>query len=385
LAEGIFEWTKSEEAATRRAAALAFVRLTDNAERVRPILMRMLLDSDPHVARQAALLLAEYTPAELPDLVKNLLMPRVHSPEESIQISAVAALSGMPEAAASERLTLIRMLASESSKMAVSRTLQYELAEALGSMGPVAKDAGPAILSLLERTHRRDPRIVAPIIALGKIGAGDQEVLNALLEMQNQGAFERTSVKLAIIESLGQLGGDSEVVLESLTELAQHERSIETRVAALRAIARLELDAETAELTFSSFLRNENVNIRVAACLLLVEKGRPEEIILDLAKLLKDTNYFVRILAANSLAELGPQARDAVPALNRAAEDRTNNLSANVSAVEDEEGEMNWDLFDGKLRELNRSSVQKAVRYALSAIGRATEGVKTAQLGRRSN
>jgi hypothetical protein len=58
------------------------------------------LDSDPHVARQAALLLAEYTPAEFPDLVKNLLMPRVHSPEESIQISEFAALSFMPDAAA---------------------------------------------------------------------------------------------------------------------------------------------------------------------------------------------------------------------------------------------------------------------------------------------
>ena len=371
-------WADSEDPAIRQAALVALVRTTSDRERARPILLRRLADGSPQVARQAARLLARIAPSELPDIVRDLLMPRVDSGQESVQIAAIAALSGMPEAAASERISLIRMLSVVSSEMAVSLPVQYALAETLGSMGPAARDAVPAILSLLQRTSPEDPRLAIPIAALGKIGDNSPAVVETLIRLYDEPAIRRPAVQLALIDALSRLGGADPYVFERVSEDAFTGRTARVRVAALRATTRFDVDAESAQAIYLLALEDLDPNVRIAACLLLAEHGRPDDIVLDLVHVLSDEHDFARIVAAHCLAGLGPSARAAVPTLAAAAENPANRPLYNITSWHDDEesDSLQWDLFAPPIRALSRSSVKMAVQSALSAIERP---VKTAR------
>ncbi len=306
----ILTWTEADAPAVRLSAARALVCVADDSERVRPVLAKLLLDANPQVAHQAGELLAKVAPQDLPGIAQNVLLPRVLWGEESVRLSAIAALSGMPEAAASKRLALIRLLATESSDMPVSTTVQFALAEALGDMGSHARDASPALMHLIHRTSPGDPRLAIPVAALGKIGTDDPAVLKLLMELHDLPHSRHSRLPLTVIEALGRLGGGNAAVLELLTKDAGHAKAARMRVAALRAIAHLETRSDTTQMAYIHALRNDNVNVRIAACLLLVENGDPDEAAVELSRLLDDSCYIVRIVAAHSLAALGSHAAE---------------------------------------------------------------------------
>jgi HEAT repeat protein len=212
-----------------------------------------------------------------------------------------------------------------------------------------------------------------------------------LIQLHDLPAIRRSHLQIAVIDALGKLGGNEAEVLELLDSDSLHAKSARVRLAALRAVANLEIDAETAQTIYLPALSDENVNVRVAACLLLMEHGRPEEIVMDIAKLLEDCSYFVRILAAHSLAGLGPHAIEAIPSLTSAMQDRNNVHPLNLLEVipdaemSEEMEYVDWSLFDGKLQTLNRKSVHSAVRSALAAIRSQTGSVNTAFLAEPIN
>ena len=178
----VLPWVDDEHPSVRMAAMKALVQATDEPARAVPVLVRMVSDAHPRVAATAGRLLAEADPKTADEVVRHVLLPRLQSEEPAVQIGAAGALTGMPQATA-HRLTLIRLLAVESSASPVTPMVQYQLAEVLGEMGPLGEDAVPALLHLIERTSPHDPMLIVPVTALGKIGNGDRSVLDVLIRL----------------------------------------------------------------------------------------------------------------------------------------------------------------------------------------------------------
>ncbi len=211
----ILPWTDDENPAVRIAAMKALVRSADEPARAVPVLVRMVSDSHPRVSAVAGNLLAEADPNTAENVVQSVLLPRLQSDEPAVQIGAAGALSEMPQAAA-HRLTLIRLLSAESSASPVTPMVQYQLAEALGNIGPLAQDAVPALLNLIQRTSPHDPLLIVPVTALGKIGYADRTVLDVLIRLhglpQRHHGFRLHS---AVIATLGKVGFGNKDVLRS--------------------------------------------------------------------------------------------------------------------------------------------------------------------------
>ena len=317
-------WTNDENPAIRAAAAKVLVRVADDRNRVVPILVRMVSDAHPRVAEVAGHLLAETAPQTAQAVVRDVLLPRLQSDEAGGQIAAAGALSGMSRFAAGERLTLIRLLARESSASPVTPVVQFELAKALGNMGPIAQDAVPALLNLIERTSPRDPLLIVPVVALGKIGYADQSVLDVLIRLHGHPQSRRSRLRPAVIATLGKVGSGHKKVVKLLTADATRSSSPAVRLAALKAVESLPIDRETIHAAYASALKSENINVRLGACWLMAKRDNTEhaeQTAWDMILLLEDYSPYVRTLAAQTLAGLGPQAADALPALSKALAD----------------------------------------------------------------
>jgi len=376
-------WTEDNDPAIRCAAASALVRVSGDFGRIRPILRDLLLDSDPGVARHAGQLWSEAAPEELTGIVREVLLPRVMSSREPAQISAAAALSGMPQAAAAKRWELIRLLTTESSETTVSRTVQVELAQTLGTMGAAARDAVPAILGLIHRLGPSDPRTAVPVTALGKIGCPDPGVISTLIDLYKRTSFKNVTVRIAVAESLGRLGGGRSDVLELLTREVDLGNPLRVRLAALRAIDDLEKDTEYVQAMCSDFLNHDFVDVRLAALSLLQERGMTPSMAEPLGHLVSvDESARIRLLAARSLEAMGPQAAPALRALESALDDPWNRAPFNLDHFDNDDriGRFADTSLQSLLPSNERGSVHQAVRRAIRAIRQPNgETVETAR------
>lgn len=369
----IQQWTQDSDPDVRLEAITTLVRITDDLDRVVPSLRELLLDSHPDVARRSARLLAEVAPEAVPSIITQVLLPRLSSRNVPTQVSAAAALSGMPEAAAAHRLTLIRLLANQSSDRVIAPAVQFQLTEALGNMGPIARDAVPVLLNLVQRTDWNDPQLIVPLRALGNIGPSDRSVVKTLLQLHERLGRRSRALRIVLLETLGKLGqGDAEV-FDFLVERSREAHSPRERLAALRAMVACQENSDSTQALLILALDDEDCNIRLGAGLLLMEQGNVEELVPSLAVLLQDENPFVRLLAAHSLATLGPQARSAKLALVQTLDD-----PESQSTYYYEEDEIDWSLFDEKLQNLRRGSVHQAIRSALAATDASPHKGKTA-------
>lgn len=360
----IESFTKDRKPAMRRAAAAALVRVSGDFDRARPVLRGMLSDSDPDVVRYVAELWFQNAPEELPALAEDVLLPRLASANEPAQVSAAAALAGMPQVAVPHRVRLVRMLSDKSADSSVPLSVQVQLALVLGNMGSAAEDALPAVLGLAQRMDPRDDRISVPVMALGNIGTADPAVLDTLFRLHRRIAVERSETRVAVALALGKLGRGNATAVKLLNRDAMYAEDTRVRLAALKALGQANADKEALQETLEFLLSDEEVNIRLAACALLVQQCRYQEITMDVAMLIEDDNPLVRLLAARSLESLGKDAVDALPSLSWAL-DEPGNLGS-LRNYEDEE--IHWDLMEADLGSLKDSSVRQAVIAAIDAI-----------------
>ncbi len=363
--EDIVFWTEDQDPDIKIAAATALVKVANPQEKTHRVLMRLLRDADPNVARHAGQLTSEtISETNASKIVREILLPRLQSNDEAVQISAAAALAGMPQAAISQRQTLARLLLEESADHSVPQAVKFQLAEVLGNMGPAAADSVAAVLHLIHQSSPKDEQLIIPVTALGKIGASTPAVLDCLIHLHNQPSRRRSPLPLAVIEALGKVGTDNHKVLELLALDVTRSHSSYVRFVALRALGDLQSKDSLVPTTYTQALQDENPNIRMEACLKLQKIGHQESSVADLTMLLEDGNYSVRILAAHTLAQFGPKARLALPGLSAALSDESNYFPISLH----DEDEVRWDLFDESIQSLKRGSVHQKVRLALSAI-----------------
>ncbi len=192
--------------------------------------------------------------------------------------------SKSPEAARA----LMAVLASER-----DADVHATVAEALGSLGPNALEATPALVRLLGDNHivlreraastlgeigTRSPLVVTALIsalkdphhdvraaaaeALGRIGTGGAPAAIPLARLVQTDGIGWVRVQAA--RALGKIGSARETVIPILVRASRSERS-ELRIAALDAVAHFGALTASADSAITLALRDSNPDVRDAA------------------------------------------------------------------------------------------------------------------------
>ncbi|HMF17886.1 MAG TPA: HEAT repeat domain-containing protein [Gemmataceae bacterium] len=221
--------------------------------------------------------------------------------------------------------------------------LRAAAAQAIGMIGPDAKDADPPLgkaladpsadvrisaAQALWNIKSKSAKDLTPIAviclqdkdsgvrsraaaALGSFKAGDNEVLDAL---QNALGDSSGKVRVQAAYALGNIGLAAKKALPKLVE-ALHDSEVKVRLIAAQAL--WVLDKQTQGVgVLAEALKNPDAEIRINAAMSLGRIGKEaKSAVPALALALSDSDSGVREHVAEALYNIGPEAREAVPAL----------------------------------------------------------------------
>ncbi|MBI2267673.1 MAG: HEAT repeat domain-containing protein [Armatimonadetes bacterium] len=310
----LIEALKHQDPSVRSAAADSLWFMGPQAKESVPALLTTLGGDAPDPRSSAIRALGGIGSCEaVPSLVAAL------SDEDSdIRANAGMALEEMDCAPTEPILSLAEMCSSEH-----ARTRKYA-AEALGKIGPEAREAIPALLLLLEEVEddwEEDDWESAYSIrnsaawALGKIGTHALPALLSALKNENEWT------RLAAAKALEVMGAEACEAVAAQTEALQDaEMSVRCRVAG--ALWNLGVENQKILPTLLSATRNDCGENRCHAVRSLGKAGptRVREAIPALVSALKDQNGSVKTEAIEALREIGP---DAIPALTEALKSKS--------------------------------------------------------------
>jgi HEAT repeat protein len=228
---------------------------------------------------------------------------------------------------------------------------------ALGRIGPGAAEAVEALVGALGKDQYVEVRLHAAW-ALGEIGQKPEVVVPALTRLLDDGEW---SIRLYAAEALGKFGPRAQPAVAALVREMAHRAQGWAWLAAAQALWRIDHRTdETVPVLAAAFetgddagkviaattlgemgpaareaapalrkaLRDEDALVRIEAAAALARvEGRPEVVLpVLIARLRGDNDDRAQCRAAEALGEMGEQARDAVPALTEAREDRARNV-----------------------------------------------------------
>jgi HEAT repeat protein len=297
-----------KEASVRRAAAFALGEVSADAPRpgFRPgnaisALARLLLeDKDDQARYWAARSLLSFGAdawAALPALRQAL-----RDKESGVASNAAEILSRFRPPAVG---VLVEALLDESC------TAPGSVAKCLGSLGPRAGDAVPALLRAL-RAERTDLRLAAAS-SLSRIAPGrtDRAIARALAEPLKD--FPSSHMRSYLLSRLKPLNPESYSVPFLAAELAEEGGGL-----AAELLGRAGPRARSAAPALKAALRDKSLSVRVAAAQALWRVSRDQEALTFLAGMLEQPDEEDRWSAAKALAAVGPDGVAAVPALRAA-------------------------------------------------------------------
>lgn len=178
---------------------------------------------------------------------------------------------------------------------------------ALGDIGPTAADSAPA---LLQMSGYSDFAILEPLVgaALGAMGA---EVVPELTGALRDKSVERRRVAAY---ALGSIGPDARPAVKTLAaRLTDEEPAV--RFLAARALGSIGKDAKGALPRLRDATNDMDVTTRIRAALAVWQIGGDSTYVPLLTAALGDKAPAVRQNAAEALATIGPDAKDAAGAL----------------------------------------------------------------------
>lgn len=209
-----------------------------------------------------------------------------------VRITALDTLAKLGPKAAAAVPDLIKLLGDTGFKSEDdARYCVAHTAQALGAIGPGAKDAVPALVKAKTGYSGPDTAIDSALKAIlqppagGKPAGSSVPVRDLLRDLKDKDE----NVRLAAAKALGKRGSDP-VVLSALLE-ALKDPDPDVRRAAEESAKKVREAAEKATRGY----------------------------VARLAELLKDKDAGVRVMAAKALGTLGPSAAPALPALKEAA------------------------------------------------------------------
>jgi len=206
---------------------------------------------------------------------------------------------------------LEKLLATPDAPLAL-RTL-----EAVAAVGTLARGLAPAVVAWSQPANG-ETNVVQGALALAKIGAGDDATVQALLG-RIEGA--RWNVRRAIIQALGDLRAQA---AKPALEKARGDEDAHVRLSARLALAQLAGDPSSMLPDLEKALAHDQEDVlRRFAAADLVRCAGAKAVPL-LARLLDgDSDRFVRLAAAEALSSLGPDAKAALPVLEKVAASKT--------------------------------------------------------------
>lgn len=150
------------------------------------------------------------------------------------------------------------------------------------------------------------------IRAVGSIDAGTKDVLDALIEVLNDGFKD---LRADAVNALGSLGESAKPALPALLK-ALEDKDIVVRRNAIGALQSVGAGAKAAP-AISRLLRDEGSSIRASALgyLRQLKPGEAKETVPALIALLKDAKYNKKYYAVLALQHIGPDAKEAIPVL----------------------------------------------------------------------
>ena len=228
---------------------------------------------------------------------------------------------------------------------------------ALGWLSDESRAAIPVVLPAL-RADDADVRRTAAYVLAAIAPAGDAAVIAALIGSTHD---ESQSVRSSAISSLAVVGkGSREAATEIARCLGDAAAELNTRATAARRLADVGVPDVAIPALTSAFEKDPEATptVAVALCMLdsphaakaldwLVSKlgdtnprwsvlpllgqlgARAAPAVPAIVRVLEEPDVFRRQLAASALADIGPAAKDALPALEKAAQ----GADANVAAV----------------------------------------------------
>lgn len=239
-------------------------------------LAAMLTDSDQQVRRAAAQALLDLKPG--PDIMFPALGKGLQHENPQVVEDTVTAISGLGEEAVPG---LIQALEYEQMRGRAAYLLQQ--------LGPAAAPAVAALMKAYQEEQQVEVRREL-LFALGNIGPAAKDAVDLAIEgcsNDNQG------VRYAAFFTLGKIGPDA---MRAKDTLKPHMDDKDSYYAATAAWALARIDEDDPDV---------------------VNKGVPLFV-----QSLDSKQSFVRHEAADSLGELGPLAKSALPALEKTAQDK---------------------------------------------------------------
>jgi len=298
------EWliAKLKKRGDRIWAAEELGRIGPDAKAAIPALMRLLKSRDDEVRRAAAEGISGIDPSagKLSWALKMLS----HSSYSEYKDKAVDVLRGI------SRYAVPLLIAELGNQNATARE---NAAWAPGEIGRDAKRAVPELIRVLHRDRVCEVKASAAE-ALGKLGRGNKDVVPELLPLLSDYHYNNKSAARSAAKALGMLGPEGILPLIEMIRDADPRRQWE----AIEAVADIGAPARDAAPELVAVLKDEGrpVYMRMSAARAL---GRmvppPDGAVHALAAALKSDDVSLCMIAAEALGELGPAAKDAVPAL----------------------------------------------------------------------
>ena len=284
----------------RRAAISALRQIDPEPEFALPALTRLLADANPAVAAHAAEILAGYGEQAVPYMIRAL-------EHEDARYWACLVLSGIGPEAAPAVPALTVVLDSEEPET------QHEAIMALAAIGPEAKAAVPALLEILK--SEQQAMVISGTYALGNMGEAAQLATPALRDqMQTDNAFVRTVTAWALASVNPQDPAIQQQAIELLVAALGNPEDGQVRMAAARGLVALKPDHAILLPALTEMLKDSPPEVVADSLRALAAVGQPA--VPGMIRMLRYEE--VRPLVARVLAQLGPQAAEAVPALTAA-------------------------------------------------------------------
>jgi HEAT repeat protein len=248
-------------------------------------------------------------------------------------------------------------------------------ADALGDMGAAAQEAVPQLVAALT-ANDADLRWRAAR-ALGLIG--DMNVEEALRKATSD---SESLVRAQAIFALGRLKADDK---ESLTVVVAGlgDKEVQVRRAAVRAMAMIQADRSVTIPLVVKMLQDSDQNVAMRAVSAIAEAGAIAVPALNAALANPEARYWACI----ALAEMGANAKDAVPGLIKALSDEQpqTRLQAAIALAEIGPAARPAVLELTKLLGDKFEAVQKTAVFALGRIGEKSAAEAIAKADKPDN
>jgi HEAT repeat protein len=316
VVNGLFALAGDHEAIVRRAAIRALKSLHLPHDVVMPKMVKMLQTAAPADAAAALATIAEAGEQAVPFLTECL----GHKEASYWACLALADIGPKAKAAVPQLAKLEQREEPE---------VRLQALVALGQIGPAAKSAVPVIVKALQSDKSGGVRYAAAF-ALGQIGASDKQTRTALTKgMESDDAFMQVITAWA----LARVAKDDKQVQEKTTALILKgltSDNVDVRRAAARAFAEIDPPPEVAAPVLIKAIHDNDQAVISNAIDALASLG-PKIVPRVANNGLK--NKDLQLYAVRVLAKIGPDAKEAAPALAEALKDAEGEFRREVQYV----------------------------------------------------